>query len=78
MAELEKPREVQVSELAQKLTNISEHLVQAQDLSKQTAERLPRLAYKTPERCHNTRRAVWLEIVAIYGTFIALAIWNWW
>lgn len=27
---------------------------------------------------HNTRRAVLLEILLIYGTFFALAAWNWW
>ena len=27
---------------------------------------------------HNFRRITWLEILAIYGVFIALVIWNWW
>lgn len=35
--------------------------------------------YEAPvAKCHNTRRAVLLEIILIYGTFIGLALWNWW
>ena len=30
------------------------------------------------DKSHNARRNVWLEILAAYGTFICLAIWNWW
>jgi hypothetical protein len=27
---------------------------------------------------HDSRRLAWLEIFAIYGFFIGLAVWNWW
>lgn len=27
---------------------------------------------------HEARRIAWLEIIAIYGLFFALCLWNWW
>ena len=36
------------------------------------------MADHLPKRCHNTRRAAWIEIAAFYGVAVALLIWNWW